>query len=797
MTITTQQNRSIATEMSSPSSLPSSDDDEGQEFLINTRERRQNAGNKLKKLLEQELQEMQSTTQQLDEDEIDLLFQEDEEDEEFEVEENSEEDGEQLEDVEEEEQEEKSPHLKIRADEDDNDQDLMLSESGGEDQSNDDEADDAGERELQRQERLKRKRKQQKQKGPVILRKRKPSVTTKDEETPVTKRKHSYDDINAGSLLQTDRRTSKRSSVVANKLQVYEKLSKAEEKRKMIRQRMQKHKKYQSEHVLTQEDRMRIALETEKFNIQSLDKYKEQELSKKQNRLAMQQRQKMKFKQHELILRDLSTTWLVTPLMEIEDARYWSTQLSKREKKKRKYPKRQSKKQENVEVNKSTTITDAAKLGGEEQNAMENKQETTALTSVPTDLQQQSEIKNISSAHTTEMTDQIDKPTNALDEHDEPTMTDNVSQSLKDSTTGGDIPTLTASVLNDDKTTSVPEQEILTSTANTTELPKEDEPPSKTNLSIKEQAPDTDAVVNQKPDSPNPASSNSTEPEISLKKTINAPVAVGDSNGVTVKEPIIKTESLQEEVITKQVSFVANPEITIIDPNDTPLTVSASKEVTPALSETPNLSDTTNTIDDVEEDNEELIYEGPNQMVSKDFVILYRCGDGTYNRDVHADLFGPDWSLASHQRSLDVETIFKSSSLNEKNDLIEGENENLLIKEVDLSVLDNFPSFGEYDKKVIHHIDSNDDKNRELKLKTASPTGVYLPCGLRKKCLITNKNSQYFDPKNGIPYSDLEAYKIIQELQDPNGSFKWFGFKNGGIFLNVKQKPANGVPEGF
>ena len=72
-----------------------------------------------------------------------------------------------------------------------------------------------------------------------------------------------------------------------------------------------------------------------------------------------------------------------------------------------------------------------------------------------------------------------------------------------------------------------------------------------------------------------------------------------------------------------------------------------------------------------------------------------------------------------------------------------------------------------------------------------------LPCGLRKKCLITNKNSQYFDPKNGIPYSDLEAYKIIQELQDPNGSFKWFGFKNGGIFLNVKQKPANGVPEGF
>lgn len=84
---------------------------------------------------------------------------------------------------------------------------------------------------------------------------------------------------------------------------------------------------------------------------------------------------------------------------------------------------------------------------------------------------------------------------------------------------------------------------------------------------------------------------------------------------------------------------------------------------------------------------------------------------------------------------------------------------------------------------------------------------MFLPNGVRKKCLITNRECQYFDPKNGVPYADVEAYKIVQELQDPIGvdgseddphpQFKWFGFARGGIYLDVLQKPAKGVPEGF
>ena len=51
---------------------------------MGSRQRRSNAGNRMKKLLEQEVEEMQSKTGSLNDDELDLLFKEDAEDEDFE-----------------------------------------------------------------------------------------------------------------------------------------------------------------------------------------------------------------------------------------------------------------------------------------------------------------------------------------------------------------------------------------------------------------------------------------------------------------------------------------------------------------------------------------------------------------------------------------------------------------------------------------------------------------------------------------------------------------------------------------
>lgn len=115
---------------------------------------------------------------------------------------------------------------------------------------------------------------------------------------------------------------------------------KLEKKRKVIQERIRKHKEQEAKYILTQEERLRIAKETEKLNILSLDKFKEQEIWKKENRLALQKRQKLKFQPNETILQFLSTAWLMTPLMELDDRKYWQEQLNKRDKKKKKYPRK-------------------------------------------------------------------------------------------------------------------------------------------------------------------------------------------------------------------------------------------------------------------------------------------------------------------------------------------------------------------------------------------------------------------------------------------------------------------------
>ena len=113
-----------------------------------------------------------------------------------------------------------------------------------------------------------------------------------------------------------------------------------------------------------------------------------------------------------------------------------------------------------------------------------------------------------------------------------------------------------------------------------------------------------------------------------------------------------------------------------------------------------------------------------------------------------------------------------------------------------LTFLDKFPQFGEFDKKIVNQSDVMNIKVKSFKITTEAPTGIYIN-NIKKHCFINNDDCQYFDPKLGIPYSDLTSYKVIQDIQNPDGNYKWFGFENGGIYLNVNQRPAKGVPEGF
>lgn len=716
--------------------------EESVEYLMSTRERRSNAGNRLQKLLEQEIKDTRARTETLNDDDIDLLFQEDDDDEEFDL--GSEQDEENEQEVENDNdaptatktpnqrKDSMTSQTKARTSDSDilsisnekqvEDEDLMLSSDSDIDASDANEDDEAGEKELQRQERLKRRKK------------RLPTVITKrvkiDNPTAESSRKNLdpynnvHEQYSADSLLTTSRRTSKRTSAVANKLKTYEKLAKAEEKRKEIQEKLQRRKEKQERtHTLTQEDRLRIAEQTEKFNLLSLDKFKEQELSKKQTRLALQQRQKLKFKQDELIIDYLTTTWQTSPLAELEDYKYWTEQLQRRERKKKKKYSRRTKKQ--IEED------NARILAAERGEAY--TPETTSLLAIKQENEEFTGDKSKSNI--------VYESMSLLPEGE--SQQNSLSNSSK-----------------------APDHEIITSKGS-----------SQTQES---------SVVNA----------------FSPLKSENE-----EKNNTTEDTPIIK-----------QVSFVAEPQIALVDPHEPPSAVDTSKEASPDTSNNNSLGNSLtpmNLVDTTEPDEEEgkeiVTYEGPYQQVSKTFVTVYKFSTQNHN---HASLDIPDYDFLpkssiivskgkQHVEPESMEPILRSKLGSQDDDtesIYDESKASLPVVEAslipDLKFLDGFPSFGEFDKKINNQVDVSDIKVESINITTKAPTGIYIN-NMKKHCFINNKDCQYFDPKLGIPYSDLTSYKIIQDIQKPDGDFKWFGFENGGIYLKVDQTPAKGVPEGF
>ncbi|KAH3901097.1 Vps72p SCDLUD_002573 [Saccharomycodes ludwigii] len=202
---------------------------------------------------------------------------------------------------------------------------------------------------------------------------------------------------------------------------------------------------------------------------------------------------------------------------------------------------------------------------------------------------------------------------------------------------------------------------------------------------------------------------------------------------------------------------------------------------------------------DVNDVYEESPYQGPEQQVSKNFIWLHTFLPQPTNQettDIKAFLFGQPVKPASAIKEAledDLETIIHSKKPTDQD---KPKIRQISIKDVE-TILGNFPRFGEYDKKIKHSDVVQHHNTETIELKTKPPSGLFLPNGQRKKCLFSGKNAQYFDPKYGIPYSDLESYRMLQEMIDSPCKMQWFEFKNGGILLNSSIKPAKGCPEGF
>lgn len=703
------------------------------ELLMNTRERRSNAGNKMQALLQQEIDEMQNRTEHLDGDEIDLLFQEDEEDEDFAVD---------------------APRSKGKG----QDEDMVFSgDSDSDDDNNNEEEEEDEEAALQREEKLQRRKKQKKSRASAIVRKRvsptEDAVTSKDTVQPARKKRHGSDQLNPESLLQAARRTSKRSSVVANKLKVYEKLSQAEEKRKIIQERLRKTRAKAQEELLTQEDRMRIALETEKFNLLSLNKYKELELSKKQSRLASQQRQKLKFKPQEVVMTMLSTTWQVGPLAELDDQRYWDAELKKREKKKRKYTRRTKKK-----IAEEEAAAKAESLG-------DSGEKTSQAT--------EGEVLITPNADTTTITKEEDTV--------ETTQPEKI---LEDASLPPKPEDSTVDIENKEKEVEVVKEEPRIEGVSSKPAVEEQDTPGSTIDHEEMTAPDTN-------------NANSTEPG-------NAP-EVQETNKTENRDTTDDRSTTPSTTTRKQVTFDNTPNVTIIDSElptskgvDTPSVTSAS----PASSNE-STPQSENPIDNSMEEELQLVYEGPFQQTSKNFLTKFKiASDFSFTSDPRSTNFFGFLNQDKHNISPDAYKPLLHSKLSEddilsENSRVSTENTNLV---PNLDILTTFRRFGEFDRKYEKVLKVVEVKNDDIKITTPAPVGIYANNNtVKKPCLINNKSCKYFDPNLGVPYSDLDSYKIIQDIQNAgeDGEYKWYGFRNGGIYLKVKARHAKGVPEGF
>lgn len=306
----------------------SDEEDEIQfESLIATRARRSNAGSRLKQLLELEEQshEISTTRHQFvteDDENVDLLFQEDGEDDEEFIDEDV--DNENLDGIDddneeelEEEGEERLPkkrkfHESEEVD-DDNDNvdddegvyvnpDEVLSDS---ELSASDTDESEGEKELIKQEKLKKK----KLKKQSLI----PTIKQAQGKSPVKKKQRRIHLITSDSLLTSSRRSSSRAAAVESKQALVDKLKESEARRaKYVHVKRKKHIE------LTQEERLAEAVETEKANVESLNRFREQEIVKKER-----QRQLLLLKRIKLhnVIRLVSKESFTEPIEEVTDAR--------------------------------------------------------------------------------------------------------------------------------------------------------------------------------------------------------------------------------------------------------------------------------------------------------------------------------------------------------------------------------------------------------------------------------------------------------------------------------------------
>ncbi|KAK6203363.1 uncharacterized protein RJT21DRAFT_2707 [Scheffersomyces amazonensis] len=875
-----------------------SDDEDS---LAVTRSRRANAGSRMKQLIELEAQSTEHLSQFVTEDDenVNLLFQETANDEEFIDEELDDED---LEDEDEEEQpngesgEKKESRKRSRSDnegegegeedeEEDNDEeddgpvvnsDDVLSDS---DLSMSDEDESEGEKELQKQERLKKKRKKV-----IIPTIKKATITTKKTIPKPSKKTHL---VTSDSLLLSERRSSSRSAALESKHALVEKLKQSEQRRSQMAPvvRVKVVEK-------TQEERLAEAVETERVNVESLHRFREQEIFKKEKQKQMFLSKRRKLRN---VVRLVSQETYITPVEEIEYYKKMYEQNKRRrtgrkkktqgdepepytmlygevdmdlplvkqeleqqrlenerleqERKEQEEKELKIKEEQKEDIVEEKTedqitedqitedqITEDQKVEGEkeeekeEEDKKEDKKEEEQVIEDKKEVvkeqneeeqneEERKEEKEEKEDHSNEAVPEQIKTENKIEDIETVDLVSADSSMDIDANGSSSIPkdvTEDDTIINETLAVTEDEGETAKSSQNgeaheTIESENSDQiqnGEAKSETPIKEDTqevspPLEEADVNT---SANGHASLQENGEITEDKTEEVTQANGTDTSAQEGSPEkkVKFADLPEDV-KEETASVDKEETASVDKEETSV---IEKEETPATDiETP-----------VPEQEVKDIFEGPPQRVARNTIYLLDFEED--NRDMRLSvnniksiLFGAESLLPASRRFKDVKTILKIGDTGNPYETTGKSEDNSVFEPVSKLTADDaifdelrrLPRLGVKQDVIETVEDVVKTEDTAIVINTEAPTGLYLPNGNKKNCLISGTEVKYFDPSTGIPYSSVETYRLVKLIE--SGQIPWYSLTEDmndtgvvEIYLGSRDgsvKHAKGVPQGF
>lgn len=740
--------------MTSDSDVVNSSEDEEQfESIIAHRERRSNAGARMRRLIDMEKAGEAELEMEMEDDDkdVDLLFQEDENDEEFtgSSEEGSiggsegEENGEQREESESE------------RDSEDKDLDENFS-SDTELSSSESESDEsAGERELQAEEKLKKKQKRKRaleipQIKPLEPSRKKPKVKKSNIAPPAVPRRRKY---------------STRKSTVKKTEAVMKRWKESQEKKKHMKP---VHKEVYVPKTL--KERLEEAKITEKENTLSLNQYFEREEARKRRQKELAESRKPKIKQ---FIRFYSSAVYVTPNEEVENIEKERLRQEKIEEE------RNKRKRSGRRKRRKTPTVDSAEKDS-------NKDTSQNVVKIPSNGDQkdatQGEINSVGSNvnHNSKLTEASTE--NSKHEGNQSVSNnDIISAAFNSSGNANKVADIkpTPSV-KQDKDSKV-ETEI-TEKVNKSILKENDVDAKETKTDDDTRNPDSDQTEITNTGTGISNSKENIQSKLDSIPEIESEVTINDKQ----KD---NSDDKQKTVLDDKVESKAD--VNLVDKTDAKLKNNHEGQ-----------KDTLNTSGDNNE-TPKLIYEGPSQYVAVNYVSFEKFSRKLTEKDIKTALFGKQSTLPAERRDPHFTNICTIRQDNSTDLSIKRLKED---REASLKSILKLPRFGEKYKVIEEKKEEKQKEKVEANITTPAPVGIYLPNGKKKECPISGESATYYDPGSGVPYSSVECFKILQKVTA--GEYYWGQIDDGGVnsqfkggigcyMGEVSGRHAKGVPEGF